>query len=268
MEKRTVNDTNMEQFEMVSAGSFEIGYFTQRAPEKTTPNEDSLGFVVNRNKAVLMVADGVGGMPKGEEASETVIQTIANAFSKNDTFPKDETEIRNLMLDSIEKANLTLINKNNGARTTLTACEIHNNQVRAFQIGDSSMVVCGQKGLLKFKATEHSPTGFAVEAGLMKEKEAIEHPERHIVSNVVGETEMHIEIGPLVELAANDTVLLASDGLFDNYLVEQLIEIIRKESLEEVMQQLVALCKPMLDPEGRKKLNKTDDVTLIVCRQR
>lgn len=268
MEKRIVNDTNMEQFEMVNTTAFEIGFYTQKAPEKTTPNEDSLGFVVNRNKAVLMVADGVGGAPKGEEASSTAIESIANAFSKDDAFPKEEADIRNLMLDSIEKANQSLLTKNNGARTTLTACEIHNKQFRSFQVGDSSVIVCGQKGLLKFKATEHSPTGFAVEAGLLKEKDAMTHPERHLVSNVVGEATMHIEMGPLIELAAHDTILMASDGLFDNYLAEQLIEVIRKESLTEVMQNLVALCKPMLDPEARKKLNKTDDVSLIVCRQR
>lgn len=268
MEKRTIHDTHMTQFEIVSTGLFDVGYFTQRAPDKTTPNEDSLGFVIDRNKAVFMVADGVGGMPKGEEASQTVIESIANAFSKNELFPKDETAIRNTMLDSIEHANETLLKKNNGARTTLTACEIHQNQLRAFQIGDSSIIVCGQKGLLKFKSTEHSPTGFAVEAGLLKEKEAITHPERHIVSNVVGETQMHIEIGPLIELATKDTILIASDGLFDNYLVEELIEIIRKESLVDVMEQMVALCQPMLNPETAKKLNKTDDVSFIVCRQR
>ncbi len=268
MEKRIINSTNMEQFEIVSNNAFEVGFYSQQAPDKPGPNEDSLGFVLQRNRAVLMVADGVGGAPKGEEASHQAIDSVVNIFSAENTAPKDENETRHLMIDSIEKAHQTIIKMNNGARTTLTACTIHNKILRSYQIGDSSTVVCGQKGLLKFKATEHSPTGFAVEAGLLKEHEAMLHPERHLVSNILGESDMHIEIGPAIELADFDTVLLASDGLFDNYLVDPLIEIIRKESLQEVMQQLVALCKPMLDTEGRKKLNKTDDVSFIVCRQR
>lgn len=258
----------MQQFELVSTGAFDVGYYAQKAPEKSGPNEDSLGFVLHRNRAILMVADGVGGAPKGEEASLIAIETLVKAFSNEENLPKDESDTRHFMIDSIEKAHRDIIKMNNGARTTLTACSIHNSILRSYQIGDSSMFVCGQKGLLKFKATEHSPTGFAVEAGLLKEKEAIEHPERHLVSNVMGEPDMHIQIGPAIELANFDTVLLASDGLFDNYLVEQMIEVIRKESLQEVMQQLVALCTPMLDPEGRKKLNKTDDVSFIVLRQR
>jgi len=258
----------METFEILESSCFQLGFYSQKAPEKTGPNEDSLGFVLHRNKAILVVADGVGGAPKGEEASQAAVSSLVKTFSKEENLAADEHEFRHLMIDAIEKAQENIVKLNNGARSTLTACGIHNGNLRSYQIGDSSLLVCGQKGLLKYKATEHSPTGFAVEAGLMTELEAMSHPDRNIVSNVMGEDDMHIGIGPEIELAEFDTILVASDGLFDNYTTDELIEIIRKESLQEVMQQLVTLGKQMLDPEARKKLHKTDDLSFIVCRRK
>lgn len=258
----------METFETLESSCFQLGFYSQKAPEKPGPNEDSLGFVLHRNKAILVVADGVGGAPKGEEASQAAVSSLVKTFSKEENLAADEHEFRHLMIDAIEKAQENIVKLNNGARTTLTACGIHNGNLRSYQIGDSSLLVCGQKGLLKYKATEHSPTGFAVEAGLMTELEAMSHPDRNIVSNVMGEDDMHIGIGPEIELAEFDTILVASDGLFDNYTSDELVEIIRKESLQEVMQQLVTLGKQMLDPEARKNLHKTDDLSFIVCRRK
>ena len=128
------------------------------------------------------------------------------------------------------------------------------------------MLICGQKGLLKYKSIEHSPVGFAVLAELLDEKQALEHPDRHLVSNVVGEAEMHIDLGPSLQLAENDTVLLASDGIFDNFTTDRLIEVIRKDSLEEVTQKLFELVQPMQEDAHKESFNKLDDVSFIVCR--
>ena len=42
------------------------------------------------------------------------------------------------------------------------------------------------------------------------------HEDRHLVSNILGTSDMRIEIGPPLRLARFDTVLIASDGLCDN----------------------------------------------------
>ena len=64
------------------------------------------------------------------------------------------------------------------------------------------------------------------------------HEERHVVSNAIGSSEMHIDVGPPVRLAARDTVLLASDGLFDNLLMKEIVAIVRKGPLERVVRDL------------------------------
>src|SRR5690606_35174994 len=48
-----------------------------RSPEKST-NEDSAAVIpLGDGSLVLAVADGVGGMPGGREASNVVVQTLA-----------------------------------------------------------------------------------------------------------------------------------------------------------------------------------------------
>ena len=64
----------------------------------------------------------------------------------------------------------------------------------------------------------------AVESGMLDEDEAVHHEERHLISNVVGADDMRIEIGLSINMAAKDTLLLASDGLFDNLYLNEIIE--------------------------------------------
>ncbi len=268
METRIVNQADLPSFELIETKHFEIGYYTQKSPLKNSPNEDSLGFITHNKQTILLLADGVGGSPNGEVASEHVTANIINMLKKNDTLATDLATLRQHILVSVEQTNKKLIHDYVGARTTFTACIINNDILQSIQIGDSALIVCGQKGLLKHKTMEHSPVGHALAAGLIKEKEALTHPERHLISNVVGDAQMHMVIGPQVELASNDTILLASDGLFDNFLTEEIIEIVRKESINDVLQKLTELFQPMRDESKIDSFNKIDDVSFIVCRQR
>lgn len=266
METRIVSTTNLEQCEFIENKHIELGYYSQQCPDKNTPNEDSLGFYLEGKKAVLAVADGVGGYPNGEVASSLIISAIINQFKKNN--PNNLTDAREIILSAIEQSNHKLIHDYVGGKTTLTLCVIINDILQSFQIGDSCLIVCGQKGLLKHKPLEHSPVGMAVAAKLISEKAALTHPERHIISNVVGDAHMHIEMGPQIALGDFDTVLLASDGLSDNLTTQQLIELVRKESIDEVMHKLTDYAQQMRDPTKAQKINKMDDVSFIICRQK
>ena len=101
---------------------------------------------------------------------------------------------------------------------------------------------------------------------MLDEAEAMHHDQRHLVSNVVGSPEMRIEIGPPLELAPRDTLILASDGLSDNLHVDEIIERLRRGSLEQVSERLIhdALARMQSPAEGRP--SKADDLTLVSFR--
>jgi len=170
-------------------------------------------------------------------------------------------------LNGIEAANLAVQELGNGSATTLTVVTIEGLTARAYQIGDSEAMVVGQRGLVKMQTTAHSPTGFAVEAGFLDEREALHHEDRHLVSNFLGTTDMRIDVGTEVQLKPRDTVLLASDGLMDNVHSDEIIQRIRKGPLDEAVARLVSLANHRMAGESAGQPCKPDDLSLIVFRK-
>jgi len=155
----------------------------------------------------------------------------------------------------------------NGSATTMTVMTLEGRLARSYQIGDSEAIVIGQRGLVKLQTTAHSPTGFAVEAGFLDEREALHHEDRHLVSNFIGSTDMGIDVGAAVDLDLKDTMLLASDGLMDNVHVDEIIEIVRKGSLSDVLHAVVELAHKRMRNTEKGQPSKPDDLSLILFRK-
>jgi serine/threonine protein phosphatase PrpC len=142
--------------------------------------------------------------------------------------------------------------------------EIDDGTIRPYHVGDSEILVTGQRGRLKLQIVPHSPTGYGVESGLLDEEAAIVHEDRHFVSNVVGSREMRIEVGPTLRARPRDTVLLASDGLFDNLRQEEILEIVRCGPLAKVAEELAGRTRARM--KGAEPRGKPDDLTFVLWR--
>ena len=241
--------------------------FTARCAEEDDTariNEDACALVpIDAQSGLLVVADGAGGLPRGEEAAAISVRAIHSAVNKTKKVGQD---IRGAVLDGIDHANRRVLSLKVGAASTLAVVEITGSTMRPYHVGDSQVMVVGQRGKIKLMTKSHSPVGYAIEAGLLEVDEALHHEERHLVSNLVGSADMHIEIGPTIDLTPHDTVIIASDGLFDNLHQEEIVETCRKGPLLAVSRNLATLCKSRME-EPRKGLpSKPDDLTFIVYR--
>ena len=247
-------------------GGGSVVAFTERAPDKDTENEDTVAVIPwGPESVVLVVADGAGGLPAGKRASMTAVSSLVEALS----IAMSETVVlRTAILDGIEAANEAVKRLANGSATTLTVVTIEGRIARAYQIGDSEAVVVGQRGRIRLQTTAHSPTGFAVEAGFLDEREALHHAERHLVSNFLGTSDMSIDIGAPIDLRPMDTVLLASDGLMDNVHLDEIIEHIRKGPADAAVEAVVELARKRMHSNNGKEPSKPDDLSLIVFRKR
>jgi serine/threonine protein phosphatase PrpC len=263
--------------QLANVASFEFqggtaAVFTTRSPQKETPNEDVAAlWPVGISSGVLAVADGLGGHAGGERASRLAIETIQKSLQDSAAARTDTSEpvdLRAGILNGIEAANLAVRELGTGAATTLALVEIQDNVIRPYHVGDSAILVTGQRGKVKLQTIPHSPIGYAVEAGLMEEEEAIHHEERHVISNVIGSDQMRIEIGPPTELARRDTLLLASDGLFDNLLPDEIINTIRSGPLDEAVGVLVKTAQDRMAKQTGDAPSKPDDLTVIAYRPR
>jgi PPM family protein phosphatase len=238
-----------------------------RSPDKTSPNEDSAAVIpVGDNALVLAVADGVGGTPAGREASNEAMQALRRALAG---LEPEAPQLRQAILDAVEEANRTVQGIARGAATTLVVAQLDAHRLRSYHVGDSELVAVGQRGRIKQRVVPHSPTGFAVEAGLLDENEAVQHDQRHVLFNVIGSPDMRVEIGSALQLAIHDTVLLASDGLFDNLFIDEIVDTIRSGPLAAAADRLMERARTRMSGDGIDDSPcKPDDLTIVLFRRR
>jgi serine/threonine protein phosphatase PrpC len=254
----------MEEPVSVEVASGEAVVWSSRSPDRDGMNEDAaLVIPLTAGHGVLAVADGFGGHPSGDEASRLALEAIAASVRNRDAA---EEELRTSILDGFEMANETIRALNVGAATTLAVVEILGRWVRSYHCGDTGIVVIGGRGRIKARTVDHTPTGYAMEAGVMNEREALRHEERHIVFNMVGSPAMRIDMGPSIQLAPRDTVLIATDGLFDNLTLERITEHLRRGHLAPSVHELATAARRRMDSRSPTQPSKPDDLTVVAHR--
>ncbi len=256
--------TEPDRVSIAIAGGTLVAY-TRRAPDKDSDNEDTVAAIpYGPDAAVLVIADGAGGMPGGRRASETAVNVLESSMQR----AMHETMLlRTAILDGIEAANQAVLDIGNGSATTLTVVTIEGRTARMYQVGDSEAMIVGQRGLIKAQTMAHSPTGFAVEAGFLDQRAALHHEDRHLVSNFIGTNDMRIDVGAAVELKPKDTILLASDGLTDNVHLDEIVEFMRKGALDIALDVIVHRALRRMTVESKTLPSKPDDLSLILFRK-
>jgi serine/threonine protein phosphatase PrpC len=257
-------DCDMDDVEIVDVAGGQAAVFSARCPERESANEDAAAILsFGADACVLMVADGMGGERAGARASALAVHSMQQALAEAG---REEWDLRDAILNGIERANRAVRELGVGAASTLAAVEIRDGAMRPYHVGDSTILLVGQRGKVKLQTVSHSPVGFAVEAGLIDESEAMHHEERHIVSNTLGAPDMRIEVGSARRLAPRDTLLLASDGLSDNLHTEEIVDRVR-------VGPLMAAAKRLAEDAGRRmreptpdEPSKPDDLTFVGFR--
>ncbi len=238
--------------------------YTHKNPESERPNQDAAALVANAAGGdVLAVADGAGGAPGGDRAAKAAVSAMVTAIQEiHDT----GLPMREGVLRGFEAANRAVISMGIGAATTLAAVDVAGNQIRAYHAGDSRILVCGQRGRVKLLTAAHSPVGYRVQAGLIDEIDALRDEELHVVSNLIGNPDMSVEVSSLLTLAKRDTVVLGSDGLFDNLAPSEVIELLRAGDLAEGVARAVKLTRERMAGEDDEHPSKPDDLTIVAYR--
>lgn len=254
-----------EKLAVFTTGLGQVAAATIGDRQKNGRSEDSAAIIpIDDDHLVLIVADGVGGISGARRASNLAVEAIRERVKQRET---TGGRLRTAILDGIEAANRKVLELGTGSATTLALAEVGPGYVRTYHVGDSIVLVCGQRGRLKLMTTPHSPVGFAMEAGLLDETEALQHADLNLIFNVVGSADMRIEVGSELPLAPYDTLLLASDGLTDNALQDEIIHLIRSGSLETGLRSLTDLVQGRMARDDQGEPSKPDDYTVILFRR-
>lgn len=242
------------------SGLGEAFLWTRRSPAKSTVNEDAvIAHRIDERRAVLAVADGAGGHRSGDVASEIAVECVRAAAEKVANEASDD--LTGAFIAAFDDAQANIRARAAGAATTLLVLLIDGTDVRVLHVGDSKALVIGGRGAIRLETIPHSPVGYGVEAGFIGTDEVVGHEDLHIVSNLVGTDDMHVGVSSPVELRPLDRVLLASDGLYDNVSVEEIVHVLRRGAASESVRTIAQRCSEEMERDGHP-----DDLTLVVFR--
>ena len=188
---------------------------------------------------LFIVADGMGGPKAGDYASRYTIERVVASVSRN----TGEEPIA-IMKEAINKANELLVAESredeskSGMGTTLVIGTIIGNKLFVANIGDSRLYVVGQN--MRQITRDHSLVDEMVRLGEINADEARVHPDKNIITRAVG-TSDHVEADFFeVEITADDTILLCTDGLTNMVRDDEILDIIKKyDNAQAATMQLV-----------------------------
>jgi protein phosphatase len=197
--------------------------------------EDSLGFADPKDRKFLahggflaVLCDGMGGLDYGAEASSAAVSAFLEAYRAK---PPEET-IPAALNRCVRHANDRVtalakeLNAQDGVGTTLIAAVLHKSSLYYVSVGDSGLFHFA-KGAIRWINHPHVFSTLldeAVARGAISQKEALEHPDRAALTSFIGaEPLVDIDTSPdSIRLSAGDTVLIASDGLFNTLSMREI----------------------------------------------
>ena len=215
---------------------------------------------------LFVVADGVGGGPDGDMASEATIASLMryvssavgcfhsySASKEHELFEKLETTIRNVHEQLIEGHDRS---QGHAPATTLTMILLIWPRAYFIHVGDSRAYV-RRHGMLQQLTRDQTFGEYMINIGAWTEEQASRARPAATLSSAVGGSELTPVVG-LIDLAPGDSLMLCTDGLTKHVDNDQIAAVLEKsDSAESVANELMAKA---LDGGG------TDNVSVVVVR--
>ena len=206
-------------------------------------NEDRMGYCYTRDAGLFALADGMGGHPEGEVASQLALQTLAARFQR-DAKPSlaDPTRFLNeaiiaghhqLLHYATQKALLDT------PRTTIVACLLQGNAAYWAHCGDSRLYLV-RAGKLVARTRDHSYT--ELQETLAQVVPIGERFNRNVLFTCLGSPGKPVvdAVGPLL-LQRGDRILLCSDGLWGNVSDTDVTEQLAERTISDAVPELVEM---------------------------
>nr|MBA3481635.1 protein phosphatase 2C domain-containing protein [Pirellulales bacterium] len=138
-EARTYLNADMLQPDVFELAGGTAAVFTARRPEKTTANEDAAAVIsAGDGAAVLVVADGCGGMAGGEQAARIAMECLTASIAAAGT---EGAGLRTAIVAGVEAANQQIRDMKTGAGATLAVVQLENGEARPYHVGDAQILL-------------------------------------------------------------------------------------------------------------------------------
>jgi serine/threonine protein phosphatase PrpC len=223
-------------------------------------NEDRMGYCYTRDSGLFALADGMGGHPEGEVASQLALQTMAALFQR-DAKPTLADPLR-FLHDAIVAGHHQLLRYAtekalmDTPRTTIVACILQGDSAYWAHCGDSRLYLV-RDGKLIARTRDHSYS--ELQETLAHVVPIGEKFNRNVLFTCLGSPGKPVvdTAGPLL-MRTGDRVLLCSDGLWGSVSDTEIAEQLAQRTIADAVPELV-------ERALRHAGAKSDNVTVIAA---
>jgi len=227
---------------------------------KTFSNED-------KDIAVLVVCDGMGGANAGDVASELAADAFMDYMRKNIEGINLEfsfSEIADMMTNAVVVANSTVFVKSQqdeehtGMGTTLTAAVSASCGEVVVNVGDSRLYHVTNSKITQV-TRDHSVVEDMIERGEITRSQARWHSSRNLITRALGTGMYEPPDIFFFRMNKGESIILCSDGLTDVVLDSEIqFELLRSATVREICESLV---------DKALERGAPDNVTAVILRK-
>ncbi len=221
--------------------------------------------------ALLVVADGMGGMNAGEVASEIAVETVKDCF-RPENITSDvlrtrytiERFMNNVITEADNRIKETSKQRpeTKGMGTTMVMGWINGEKLYVSWCGDSRAYVFNPSKGLKRLSKDHSLVQELVDSGKISKEDAFDYPDSNVITNCLSAVAQKAEpsvLGMPHKLEQDDIILLCSDGLC-GLIRDSEIQSVIAQNQNDMAVCCDALIKAACDAGGH------DNVTVALCK--
>ena len=239
---------------------------------KRKEQQDAFGILESTDKIfnahagkLAVVADGMGGLAQGKEASSLAIKVFTETYRKK----LPEEEIATALLRSLHLCNKAVyqFSEDQGMDgkigTTLVACVIHGDDLYWISVGDSRIYLI-QNNSISLLTTDHSYES-RLEELVAQEKISLEdansHPQKASLTSYIGSEEIDLigrNTNPL-KCFDTDKVLLCSDGLYSRLKDAEIVSLTNADPK--------TASKNLVEKKLSMKIKNQDNLTSVILQK-
>jgi serine/threonine protein phosphatase PrpC len=208
---------------------------------------------------LLIVADGMGGHPAGDVASQIAMSTLFEAFP---ALPEGDLGLA--LKQAYRRANEAVFQAGEdepahaGMGTTLTSALLHGKYATVAHVGDSRAYLLRGDALTQV-TRDHTVVADEVAQGRITAEAARRDPRRNRLTHVIGtHPRLESKLPAIFELTLlpGDRLLLCSDGLYDVLDEDEMRRALLGQDPDAAARQLV---------EAAKERGTRDNATAVVA---
>ena len=211
---------------------------------------------LDRNSAVFVVCDGMGGAKSGNIASSLAADVFVQEIKRSFTSNMDREKSDQMLRSAVKLANFTVYDQAkqfeefDGMGTTLVAVLVRGKKATVINVGDSRAYGINSDGIHQL-TQDHSLVQMMVDRGELTPEKAKNYPGKNLITRAIGtESTVLCDLFHL-DLARGDYLLLCSDGL-SNMMDDQeiLFEVVHGAQKEDCCQRLLNIAKNRGAPDN------------------